>query len=300
MTMKTYFSPKIAVAFGIAVASSSVQALTITQTDSTSPLTMLNALLAPGSGINVIGGSLTYVGKTTPGKEQGATYSGFNLSPLSGPGATIINPDGILLTTGTSQIPFTNTVPDFSNGNTYPSPGTGPSGPLSAISGLTTADKNFISFNFTLDPSKTSVNAKFVFASDEYPTQTVTDIFGFFVDGVNYAYFPGGALVSNVPAANFQNNPLGSSGYQIEFNGLTTSLSVEGLINTSLTTHTLMIAIADTNDAAYESAVFIGGLTAANGVTGGIVDSEVPVPASAWLMASGLLGLLGARRRQAK
>jgi hypothetical protein len=300
MTMKIFFSVKNAAVIGLAIATSYTQALTIIPTDSTSPLTMLNALLAPGSGINVVGGSLSYVGKTTLGKEQGATYTGFNLSPLSGPGATIINPDGILLTTGTSQIPITNTVPDFSNGNTYPSTGTGPSGPLSTLSGLTTYDKNVISFSFTLDPGKTSVNANFVFASDEYPTQTVTDVFGFFVDGVNYAYFPGGALVSNVPAANFQNNPLGSSGYQIEFNGLTTSLSVEGLINTSLTTHTIMIAIADTNDAAYESAVFIGGLTAANGTTGGIVDSEVPLPASAWLLGSGLIGLFGARRRQAK
>jgi len=278
-----------------ALNATSAEALTINPVNgATAGSTLLSALLAPGSGINVVAGSLQFVGNTTAGSEQSATYTGFNLVPTTS-GATITNPDGILLTSGSANLPTTNTVNQFNP----VTPGTGSNAQLSTLSGKTTFDQNYISFDFTLDDAtQNAVSSSFVFASDEFPTQTVTDIFGFFVDNVNYAFFPGGALVSNIPAANFQSNPVGTANYPIEYNGLTTSLFVQGLLNSSLTTHTLTIAIADTNDSIYDSGVFIGGLKGSVSDNGGII-TKVPEPSSVAILGLGLAALAYSRRRKA-
>jgi hypothetical protein len=271
------------------------------------PTTILPAaLLGASSGISIVGGSVSFVGDVGDGinhnTAQSATYTGFNLVPSLAGFPTISQTDGIFLTSGTANIPFTNTDTSFDPNI----PATGGDAQLTAIlvaaSAPSTAvnDVNYLQFSFTTAAGMTSVEANFVFGSDEFPDQGVTDVFAFIVDGKNYAFFQDGSLVSfvtGVNAANFNNNNFFSTvNYPIEYDGISNSLHVVGLLDPNLTTHTLKIAIGDTSDSIFDSGVFIGGLAAGTGTGGGI--NPTPEPASLALLGIGLAGLGAMRRKQ--
>jgi len=266
---------------------------TITTGDEAAQL--IPAVLAPASGINVVGGSATFQGSLAA--EQSGTYTGFNLVHGTGGGPTLTLPNGIVLTSGTANLPLTNTTNQFNP----VFPGTGGNAALTTLAGISMNDANALGFSFTVD-SGNPVQAQFVFGTDEFPTQSVTDIFDCFVDGVNYAKFPGGELISNTSGnpTNFISNPVASDPYGIDYNGLTQVFTVTGLLDMTLATHTILIAVADTNDSIYDSGVFIGALTAATSTGGGGIGdpTATPEPASLTLLGLGLLGLGAARRRR--
>lgn len=242
--------------------------LSIVPYDVATPIdTLVSAIQAANSGITIL--SSSYIGITG----QGGTYTGFDLPSTAG-GPTITAPNGVLLTSGSADLPLTNTVTAFNH-----TTGTGANAQLTALlDGVPTNDQNVLSLTFTVNnPQANAVKAGFVFGTDEYPEYIANynDTIGFFVDGKNYAVFPNGSLVSinESTSSNFNNNNVQSSNgtppYGIEYDGISNLLTVDGLLDPTLTTHTLTIAIADVNDSAVDSGVFIGGLKAALVAGGG-------------------------------
>ncbi len=238
--------------------------------------TMVDALLGPTPALTVVPGSIDFIGRIGPGQQaQSGTFTNFNLTPsaeFAGSRPTLTLPGGgIFLTSGTANMPNSNTVNNFSV-----SPGTGSNAMLTELSGTNTNDQNVLTFMFTLPTGMNAVSANFVFGTDEYPTQSVTDIFGFFVDGVNYAFFPDGSLVANHPDAQFVDNfdqsssPPDASPYPHEFNGITMPHTVVGLVDPDLDVHTLVIALADTSDTIFDSGVWLSMLHAVFATEGGI------------------------------
>jgi hypothetical protein len=232
---------------------------------------LVAAIVSQDSGITVVPGSEAIVVGST---NQQGLYTGFNLSPSNGVGPSFSLPDGVVLTTGSANFPLNNTASNFSVNS-----GTGPYPPLQSLAasgGLAQIqfNANALSFDFTVDDlSLNSISVKFLFATDEWPTQSVTDIMGVFVNGVNYAFFEDGTLVSNRMGNTkyFTLNPTGSGKYPIEWNGLTKVYTVVCLINPG-EENNITFAISDTSDTVFDSAVFIAEMTAGNTDGGGGIE----------------------------
>jgi hypothetical protein len=288
---------------GAISAASSAQALSITAFGGANAAPLANSLGL--SGITILPGSVSYSGVSggTLGTTQVGTFSGFS---LSGPeGSRTLN-NGVVLASG--DLAF-STSANLNTNYATSLPGQVSNATLSTLAGgSATNDASSLSFQFSAQTGINAVSISFLFATEEYPTQQVTDIFGFFIDGVNYAKFPNGALVQNqVGSSNF------TQGWNIEHNGVSKVLTAVGLLDSSKTVHTFEFGIADTDDTIYDSVVFISdfGAGTTGSTTGGVgtvivptttpptttpPTAAVPVPGSALLLGVGVLGLLARRK----
>ena len=159
--------------------------------------------------------------------------------------------------------------------------------------GNTTNDAAVLEFDFV--PTSSTISFQYVFGSEEYPdfVGAFNDVFGFFLtapDGtpVNLALIPGTNLPVSINDVNDGNttvtppiaptNPQFYVNNQVQFsatgplppvdtelNGLTTVLGAQATVTPGLTYH-IKLAVADANDFALDSNVFVqaGSLSSAN------------------------------------
>jgi hypothetical protein len=203
---------------------------------------------------------------------------------------------GVILSTGCiSNVVGPNEVPDVTCEN-----GTPGDPDLEEIAGEETFDAAILEFDFV--PTTDRITFQYVFASDEYNEfvgSQFNDVFGFFVNGVNYALVGDPAVAVTINTINegqsgveptnpelYRNNdpfdpnyfgdlaPPGGR-YNTEMDGLTVVLTFEAPVNPGVVNR-LKLAIADAADEAYDSNVFIraGTLAACTPVQGVVYSSE--------------------------
>lgn len=156
----------------------------------------------------------------------------------------------------------------------FASTGLGRSGDpqLSALSGNTTYDA--ASYSVTVVPEGSTLNVRYVFASEEYPEYVgsrYNDVMAVFVDGKNCAVVPGTQQAVSINTINhrtnsqyYVDNTQGAAGYGTSMDGLTVPLTCSVPVTPGQPV-TVKIAVADASDSAYDSAVAL--------VDGGIFSS---------------------------
>ncbi len=137
--------------------------------------------------------------------------------------------------------------------------------PLSELAGHQTYDAVVLSFDFEFEGGAGGdLFFDVIFASEEYLEFVGTgfnDVFAFFLDGGDIALLPDGSPISidtvnnETNSSMFVDNTTGA--HDIEYDGFTTNiaLSASGL---SAGVHTMTVAIADSGDHLFDSAIFIG------------------------------------------
>jgi gliding motility-associated-like protein len=205
--------------------------------------------------------------------------------------------EGIVMSTGfVSTIPVSNNVSAGTTGNT--------SGGADADLTVIAANPTFDAAIYTIDfiPSADTLQFKYVFGSEEYPTFVCTqynDAFGFFLSGPgitgpyqnmaqNIALIPNSTTPVSISTVNaggtacpansqyFVNNPTaagGQSTYQIDYDGFTTVLTATAIV-VPCQTYRIKLAIADGGDAQLDSGVFLEGYSF--GTNGLKVFSQTP------------------------
>ncbi|MDY0131904.1 MAG: choice-of-anchor L domain-containing protein [Desulforegulaceae bacterium] len=260
---------------------SSVNAGAVTITPFDNSDNMAQTLL--GTGITIVGTSYT-------GANEASGY--FSDGLLSG----LEIDKGILLTSGfaLNANGTVNTSDSITGNNNLP----GSSILDDLIPGYETFDATILSIDFQSSGENAYFN--YIFASDEYNEyvdSSFNDVFGFFMNDINYALIPG--TQTPVSINNVNNNRNSSfyfdnenGDYMFEYDGFTSMFTVNINDLTPGETYNLKLAIADAGDYAYDSGVFIQAGSFSNTL------DPVPEPSTLILFGLGILGLCSFMRKK--
>ncbi len=221
-----------------------------------------------------------------------AIYTDLNFGSIDD--TDFVLPDGILLTSGNANLPEMNTDSGF----TGLASGVGDAG-LQALldtlpGGHISTDATVLTFDFTVDAGVNAVSLDFIFGTDEYSefVDSYPEIAAVFVDGVNYAGFSDGSLLTltgaTVGSGNFYNNDIwdggaptdpitGASPLAIEYDGVSAPLTLVGLLDETQTVHSIKIAVSDSNDTILDTGLFVANMQGLT-VTGATDPSDPLLP----------------------
>lgn len=221
------------------------------QIQSASAMQMAQAMF--GSGVTVV--SATYTGQSG----QAGIYSGADVTM---PGVAPSD-SGVILSTGNVS-DFTQSSGDANVGeNTTTAFNTPGDSMLSHVSGQTTFDAAVFSATFV--PTGNMLTMQIVFSSEEYleyVNQGFNDAVAIWVNGVPAMLTVGSGdiTIDNINNRSNENlyvdNPSAANAYNTEMDGFTVTLTLKVPVQTNQT-NTFRLAIADSGDALFDSAVLI-------------------------------------------
>ncbi|WP_071191886.1 choice-of-anchor L domain-containing protein [Trichormus sp. NMC-1] len=228
---------------------------TVNTTDLTSVTATQLVSTLLGSGVTAT--NITFTGANV----AGGTFTG-------GIGAGIGIDSGIILSTG--NIAFAQ-GPNNTGSRTGNNGRPGDTNLNSIVNPLTTQDAAVLEFDFI--PSSSTISFSYVFASEEYPefvNSSFNDVFAFFLNGQNIALIPGTSTPVSINTVNAGSSSTPGTGpnssfftpnygtaFDLQFDGFTTVLSATATGLVPGVTNRIKLAIADTGDSSYDSAVFL-------------------------------------------
>ncbi|MDA0229708.1 MAG: choice-of-anchor L domain-containing protein [Proteobacteria bacterium] len=217
-------------------------------------LSGLTVTAAPGPGPFV--SSANFVGNTTAGASSAGFFESLNFGTADGVSFSLGK--GIVLTSGDGTPNNSNTAIGFSGDASF----LGDNDLDTVLSNTghiqTTTDTTSLEFSFTVTGNVNAIIFDFMFGTDEFNEQSVNDIAAVFVDGTNFAFFPDDSILHfdvGFNEFNFFDNTGGALG--IEYDGISEPGVIVGLLNTSLSTHTIKIAVSDTSDVSVDTGLFL-------------------------------------------
>lgn len=306
--MKQFHKHALAAAFAAIVTVPTHAAPVVTTMDagSLTASNLVTTLLSGTSDVTVVAGSESYTGSLSASGKF--TNGGNNIANSVG----IQN--GVILTSGDATfVSLPNDNGGYTGNNNSPG-----SALLNSLGQGLTNNASVLSFRFI--PNGNFVQFSYVFGSEEYNNFVNTqfnDVFGFFVNGTNYALLPGtttpvainnvncggptGGAANHVNEANcqyFRDNPPLSGLIDVQLDGLTKILSFVAPVNSGVE-NLMELGIADVSDSNLDSAVFIRGasFSTCGGPNQPRCGTDVPEPGSLVLFAIGIAGLARMRRR---
>ena len=219
--------------------------------DSLSGLT-ITAAAGPGPFVT----SASFVGNSTAGAASAGFFESLNFGTADGVSFSLGK--GILLTSGDGTPNNANTAIGFTGDASFLSDSDLDTVLSNTGHAQTTTDTTSLEFDFTVTGNVNAIIFDFMFGTDEFNEQAVNDIAAVFVDGTNFALFPDDSILhfdigSN--EFNFFDNTGGALG--IEYDGISEPDVIVGLLNTGLSTHTIKIAVSDTQDTSVDTGLFL-------------------------------------------
>lgn len=201
----------------------------------------------PDPGDSVVGDGVTVVDDSTTGSPDQTGYvDGFV-------------PGGKSWVLSTGRIADALGTPDAFASTQLGEPG---DDDLSALSGHTTFDA--ATYQLRLIPQGDELHVKYVFASEEYPEYVgsqYNDVMQVLVNGQSCAFVPGtsdpvavNTINATTNAGYFVDNSAGAAGYATSMDGLTVPLTCTANVTPGQEV-TVKIAVADSSDSRYDSAV---------------------------------------------
>jgi len=302
---------------GLSTAYGAVIVTPLSNTSPASAAALVNSLLSSTPNLSIVAGSALYSGQ--------ATASGTFANGGTGPTGVGLD-SGVLLTTGdarflSSSALFAGDDPNKDGGFTAGvgnslTPNNAPGNArFNSLTPESTFNASILTFSFV--PQGSTLTLQLVFASEDYNDLVnsgfPTDVFGVFLNGVNYAWVPGTLTPisassincggpTNLPAPNvggqncglYRDNAPFSGSISSEIDGFTVPISLSIPVNFGVP-NTITIGIADTFDSAGDSALLLAG-----GSLSVRESAAVPEPSTVALMLVGILGMAHFTRRRGK